>query len=196
MKLGTNIETVKVTDLAPHPENPRRGNIDVIKESLATTGQFRPVLANSRNNTIIGGHHVVQAATELGWEKVAVLWLDVDDTEHKRIMLADNRAADLGDYDQEILLALLQDADDLAGTGYTDDDLQAIIAASSMPDQSDWGGALSALPEGEPSVRTRTFSLTNEQAEIVDRAVAKGLEQSSGDGNRNGAALAWACSHV
>ncbi len=69
------------------------------------------------------------------------LWLDVDDTEARRVLLADNRTADLGRYDEGLLLMMLTDieaSEGLVGTGYDDDDL-AILAASVSAAEAELG---------------------------------------------------------
>lgn len=45
---------------------------------------------------------------------VPVVWLDVDDATAKRIMLADNRTADLATYDEQILAEALASLEGLA----------------------------------------------------------------------------------
>lgn len=39
---------VPVADLHPYARNPRRGNVEVIVESLERNGQYRPVVVNKR----------------------------------------------------------------------------------------------------------------------------------------------------
>jgi hypothetical protein len=41
-------DIVAVDELRPHPENPRRGNINAIAASLDRFGQVKPVLTGSR----------------------------------------------------------------------------------------------------------------------------------------------------
>ncbi len=53
--------------------------------------------------------------------------MDVTDEVARRIVLADNRTADLGTYDDQILVDLLKGMSDLDGTGYDADDLLALL---------------------------------------------------------------------
>jgi hypothetical protein len=53
---------------------------------------------------------------------VPVVWLDVDTAGARKIMLADNRTAELGDFDDRALLDLLEADKTLEGTGYVEDD--------------------------------------------------------------------------
>lgn len=124
----TRVENVPITQLKGHEKNPRQGNIEVVMESLQTFGQYRPILANQRNKTIIAGHHTWLAARRLGWTEISVAWVDVDDDTHKRIMLMDNRSADLGTYDDTILAELFRDLGDFTATGYDEDEVASILA--------------------------------------------------------------------
>jgi hypothetical protein len=116
-----------IGELLQYPDNPRRGNVDAIKDSLAANGQFRPIVVQAKTNYVLAGNHTVQAAEDLGWDEVAAWVMDVDDEQAKRIVLADNRTADLGWYDDTDLLTLLKglETEDggLSGTGYGYDDL-------------------------------------------------------------------------
>jgi ParB-like chromosome segregation protein Spo0J len=132
-KIIATTETVPVGSLTPHPKNARRGNVDAIAESLAAHGQYRPIVANSRTNRILAGSHTWRAAKSLGWPSIAVSWVDVDEKDEVRILLADNRASDLATYDDGALAALLADLGDLAASGYTADDLEALEGLWSEP---------------------------------------------------------------
>jgi len=127
--------TLPITQLHPHPTNPRNGDTDAIAQSLQTNGQYRPIVA-TKDGTILAGNHTYAAAMELGWEHLDVVVLDIDpySADAHRIMLADNRTADLGRYDDGLLLDLLRELETLEGTGYTDDDLAALTHLVEAPD--------------------------------------------------------------
>lgn len=128
---------VPIDNLIPHPRNPRQHDVEAIKKSLDAFGQQPPVLALVREyeglpaGTIVAGHGRVKAARELGWSHVAVVKSDLTGDEIERYLLADNRTGDLGSYDDEKLIEILNElaqASLLDGTGYSDDDLAAMIA--------------------------------------------------------------------
>lgn len=145
-----------LNDLNTHHNNPRRGNIDAIAESLRAHGQFRPLVVNAgthtgRPNEVLAGNHTLLAAHELAgtdyeFTELDCYVIDVDDDEATRIVLADNRLADLGSYDDAVLLDLLDSQDDLTGTGYSDDDVEM------LRDIMDGPGSLDDLADefGEP----------------------------------------------
>lgn len=128
--------------LTPYRQNPREGDIGAIAESLQTHGQFRPLVVNrgskaSVKGEVLAGNHTLQAAVELGWDTIAVGWVDVDDDTAARIVLADNRTNDLATYDFPLLADLLAQLQatplKLAGTGFTGDDLDDLLHLSRPP---------------------------------------------------------------
>ena len=134
--MALTIETVPITDLTPHPSNPRRGDVATIAESLTANGQFKPIVI-ATDGTVLAGNHTFQAAKSLGWDAIDAVRLDVaaDSPEARKIMLADNRASDLGSYDDADLLAVLASLDDdLIGTGYLVDDLTDLQHLTQMRD--------------------------------------------------------------
>lgn len=112
------------------PGNPRKGDIEAVKRSLARFGQMKPIVATP-DLTVIAGNHTLIAARELGWDEIAVHVVDLDSEEAKAYALADNRVGDLGSYDSEALAELLievaVDPDLLLATGYTEADLDALL---------------------------------------------------------------------
>lgn len=135
----TGLETVPLSSLAPYPANPREGDVGAIMESLMVNGQYRPIVCNRRDRTILVGNHTAQAAAALGWESISVAWVDVDDEQAARIVLADNRTADLAIYDDGALRDALAALDGWAGSCFTPEDLADLAAGSPGrpgPDQS------------------------------------------------------------
>jgi len=117
---------VPITDLIPWPGNPRSGNIPVIRESMRANGWFGVVIRQKSTGWVCAGNHRIQAWAEEGNDTIPdVQTLDIDDAKARRILLIDNRSSDLASYDGDKLTAMLRDAlaDDLAGTGYGEDEV-------------------------------------------------------------------------
>lgn len=131
--------TVPVKDLHPYGLNPRQGDVGAISVSLEANGQYRPIVVNKRDNTILAGNHTYHAAVALGWDKIEVGYVDVDDATAQRIVLVDNRTNDLADYDNNVLnelLALIVDEsgpEGLLGTGFDLSDYDEIAATADGP---------------------------------------------------------------
>lgn len=119
--------SVPTQSISAHARNPRRGDIAAIKDSLEANGQYRPILVNARSGEVLAGNHTLLAARELGWPKILASFVDVDDERARRILLADNRTADLASYDDAALTELLSELPDLEGTGYDDDALGTLL---------------------------------------------------------------------
>lgn len=133
--LLSEITTVSIDLIEPHPENPRIGDIEAIKKSLTANKQFQPILVQESTGFIVAGNHTYKAAVDLGWTEVDVAYIDVDDAKAKAIMLAANKTADLGSYDERLLAQLISDITFeeealLEGTGYSSEEIDDLLAAS------------------------------------------------------------------
>jgi hypothetical protein len=74
----------------------------------------------------------LQAAQALGWDEIAVVWVDDDEVTSKAFALADNRTAELGDYDEEALADLINDVGSLnpgllESSGWDDKAVQELL---------------------------------------------------------------------
>lgn len=121
------VELVDVAKLAPHPDNPRRGNLDAIRESLRANGWWGTIVAQRSTGHILVGNHRYTAAVAEGHTQIPTHWLDVDDDTARRILVADNRAGELATWDEEALVDLLGGFEDLTGTLFTAKDLERLL---------------------------------------------------------------------
>ncbi len=126
-----NTESVSIDSVRPHPKNVRQGDIGAICESLQAHGQYRAIVAQRSSGHILAGNHTWKAAKQLGWSNITAHFIDCDDDQAMRILLADNRANDLASYDDASLVQLLQELSTtdvgLAGTLFDGDALDDII---------------------------------------------------------------------
>jgi len=110
--------------------NPRKGNVEAVKKSYEKFGQRKPIVA-TKDGEVISGNHQLAAAKELGWNKIAVVFTDDDELTAKAFALADNRTADLGTYDDDLLADMLgavsSDLEMLEATSFSEDDLYKLI---------------------------------------------------------------------
>ncbi len=126
------LDSVKITEIKVHPRNPRKGDVEVIRESMRENGFYGAVVVQRSTGYILVGNHRYEAACKEGAETVPVVWLDVDDDRAMKILLADNKTNDMAKYDEQALLDILSDvaslADSLKGTGWTESDLEFMCA--------------------------------------------------------------------
>jgi DNA modification methylase len=130
--INQDYELVATETLKKHPRNVNRGDLVAIEGSIAENGFYGAIVAQRSTGHILAGNHRFDAAVAAGMANVPVTWVDVDDDRALRILLADNRTTRLGHDDQEALAALLQeiltDTDTLAGTGFDEAALDALLA--------------------------------------------------------------------
>lgn len=108
-----NLKSVSVSDLELDPENVRKHsqkNLDAIKESLRQFGQVKPIVINS-DLKVVAGNGTLTAAKELGWQKINVIQLpeDWDKNKIKAFAIADNRTAELAEWETELLNIQLEE---------------------------------------------------------------------------------------
>ena len=171
-------ETVSLSELKRFPSNPREGDIGAITESLRILGQYRPIVVNKRNNQILKGNHTAAAASALGWTEIAVVWVDVDDEQAARIVLADNRIADKATYDNELLVTAVSALKSLDGSGFDSEDL----ADLSKGKDSQPNGIKVKFQIGDVkfSVTEGIFMTWLEETELPDEALSRlGLPPSA-----------------
>ena len=171
--MALKIESVAVEKLESHPNNPRRGDVDTIVESLKTNGQFRPIVISS-DNVVLAGNHTLQAAVKLGLPKIDVVRLPVtgDSDEAVRVMLADNRSSDMSTYDDADLIVLLEGLTDLEGTGYIPDDLTDLMHISEMHlNADDSSTTYTPTSEDKVGISKNLSVLKDEYAEKSVRSV-------------------------
>lgn len=139
MNIGRHAQ-YPLTDLNRFHKNARRGDVEAIMGSIVANGVYRPIYVNKGTYTgrpleVLAGNHTLEAMRRLAeqnpedprWQTVDVWEVDVDDQRAAKIVLADNRTAELGDYDTDALVTLLETVDDdLDGTGYTEEDFKEL----------------------------------------------------------------------
>lgn len=144
------LEEVVVNQLRPHPHNPNQGDVGAIVESIHENGFYGVIVAQRSSARILAGEHRWRAACEAGLVRVPVMWLDCDDDAALRVLLADNRTAELGLRDEhklhELLMGLIETPDGLAGTGYDPDFLDALT----LDINTRMGGVLDTTPPAAP----------------------------------------------
>ncbi len=134
--IDQDYELVSVETIQPHPDNARKGDIKTIRESIRNNGFVGACVVQRSSKHILVGNHRYLAAVEEGLTEIPVVWVDKNDTEAKRLLVADNRTADLASYDDAALGDLLTalEAEELQGTGFTQDDLDLILLTTAVDD--------------------------------------------------------------
>lgn len=195
MKLRSRIvgfePVVSPDQLLANPLNFRRHpgeQLEALRGSLRTLGWVKPVLVNTKTGHVVDGHARIEEALRQG-VTVPVLYLDLSPEEEKLALAALDPITEMAVRDEDALALLLADVqtDDPGLTALLDEmrGLGAKIGEGLLPD----------LASGDKAtLREVTFTLTDEQAEQVERAVqaAHGLGPyvETGNENSNGNGLA------
>jgi ParB-like chromosome segregation protein Spo0J len=157
--LVQSVESVSISSLTAYPSNPRRGDIDAIASSLKAHGQYRPVVVQSSTNFILAGNHTVKAAKKLGWKKIKIVRVDVDEQTARKIVLADNRITDLASYNEPLLKSLLTALPELDGTGFTSGELETLDRLISGKQEESVSGSKA---KSDPEVKIAAWKFTVE----------------------------------
>lgn len=122
--------------LKEHPQNPNKGDMDAIAESVDANGWYGAITAQRSTGYILAGNHRYRTALQKGATEIPTLWRDVDDETAIRILLADNETARRGEIDEALLEQLLEGLETLEGTGYGLASAQEQIEAESGPEEA------------------------------------------------------------
>lgn len=162
-------ELVAVNKLQVHPNNPRQGDVGAVCASIEAHGFYGALVVQRSTSFVLAGNHRLLAAKQLKMKKVPVVWVDVDEEQAKRILLADNRTSDLGTYDETVLADLLKDLAatevGLDGLGYDGDDLDDLIMR---------GSDAGITAEYSSKVESPIYEPTGKQPKVADLADVSG----------------------
>lgn len=117
---------VPIEEVEQHPQNPNNGDVDVVAESILSNGFYNPVIVQESTGRIVAGNTRYAALLSLGETRIPVVTVDVTDEQALRLLIVDNRTAELGVRDGHELASLLKtlekSEEGLIGTGFTPDD--------------------------------------------------------------------------
>jgi site-specific DNA-methyltransferase (adenine-specific) len=104
------IELVNIDDLDLDSRNARKHdakNLKAIADSLEQFGQRKPIVVWGR--TVVAGNGTMAAARSLGWKEISVARVPDDwrADQVKAYALADNRSAELAEWDEQVLASQL-----------------------------------------------------------------------------------------
>lgn len=141
---GLAVMTRKVSELANDPANARKHddrNIEAIKASLQRFGQQKPIVVDS-SGVVRAGNGTLQAAKALGWETIECVVTDLKGAEATAYAIADNRSAELAEWDDDVLTATLQSLADedpslLVDAGFDEKELARLVAQTAEPLEDD-----------------------------------------------------------
>lgn len=128
-----NIINISISDLKPYESNPRRNDeaVQYVANSIEEFGFKVPIVVD-KDNIIIAGHTRLKAAEQLGLKEVpCIVADDLNDEQIKAFRLADNRTAEIADWDLELLSDELDDIIDfdMSDFGFVFDEIEEELEA-------------------------------------------------------------------
>jgi ParB-like chromosome segregation protein Spo0J len=163
------IEIVPISSLSEDPANARRHgkrNLDQVKASLRRFGQQKPIVVDA-TNTVRAGNGTLAAAKALGWEMIQIVRSDLPRTELTAYAIADNRSAELADWDDKVLAATLADPE-IGDVGFLDEEIAKLTKDAELDEPE------AELPAEQWMVLV-TCKDEAEQAELLERFAQDGL---------------------
>ena len=129
--MDARLEKVALTAISPDPANVRkhsRRNIQAIKASLQRFGQQKPIVVDA-NNVVRAGNGTLTAAAELGWKEITIVRTQLCGPDAVAYAIADNRTAELSQWDDQSLAAQVAELDDQlqAAAGFADGELAKLL---------------------------------------------------------------------
>ena len=129
-------ERVDIGTLVSDPSNARRHGkriLEAIKASLLKFGLQKPLVVD-RKGVVVAGNGTLEAARALGWTEIDVVRTGLNGVEVAAYAIADNRSAELAEWDFEALapqLQALKDSDfDMDSLGWAEHELDPLLALS------------------------------------------------------------------
>ncbi len=167
---------VPIDSIRPRQVNPRSGDVEAMARSLTRFGQRRLVVVNEATGEIEAGNHLWLAANELGWSHVAAVHVHDDPETEAGYVLADNRIAELGSMQTDIVALMVRDLtgyddapDLLDAAGYDADDVADLLA--DLDDVADDVGAL-ADPGKTPKQREQSYESSGVRSILLPYGLA------------------------
>ena len=179
------------TELIAAEYNPRQLTKEQHKDltdSIKRFGLVDPLIVNThkeRKNILVGGHQRLKIAQELNIKEIPCVEVELTPAKERELNIRLNKNSGEWDYDA---LANNFDVGELTEWGFTDENL--------FPFDQDYGTEFS-LPVGDKEpFQQMTFTLSDEQAEVVENTIKKAKQNdfgNTGNENSNGNALWWVC---
>lgn len=200
------IEYLPLTSLEENPANPKKHSLDTLETSVARFGYIDPIVLDERTGYIISGHGRHTALTQMETQYIAAPgtidvpegvkvdengqwlvpvargWGSSSDLEASASLIALNRVNELGGWDEEALLDLMEELTQsvndpenaLAGVGYTEQqftDLQRTLGRYELDLDE-----LAEMWDGETGLKPKEAEGTDKDYSSADDAGESSFE--------------------
>lgn len=180
------MRTIRLDAIHQDPANARthgERNQSAILSSIEEFGALGAVVVEKDTGRILAGNARTAAALKAGIvegvvvdydprTQIPVIQADLRGIDATRFALADNRTAELADWDEDVLKALLAEAGDM-GDMWTASEVEALFPAT--PSQERAGGTEPAALTGDYAILVKCSSELH-QRELIERLADEGLD--------------------
>lgn len=198
MKIHPSIQNlaVPIKTLVPLENNPRKGAISAIVASYKQFGQVKPIVVKSNGDgtsTVLAGNHQLEAAKQLGWTEMAVVELDADDKEAIAFALTDNRTAELGFTDTNLLMSMISEIPEydylLEDLGWDEFEIAAITEWSDRndTDNNDERGYVAPVVINQPNIDEKVVSTSQDDDGDTVLSTTEGMDSKDAAARGSGA---------
>lgn len=135
-------KSVSIESLTSDPANVRAHgtrSLESIRASLQRFGQQKPIVVDAKG-VVIAGNGTLEAARMLGWSKIAVVHTELEGADAVAYAIADNRIAELSDWDKDALGQVLAEFQNTEGfdelvTGFSESEIEKLTGRGIDPDE-------------------------------------------------------------
>jgi len=173
---------VPIDQIKLDPRNARthdEDNLAAVEYSLGRYGQRKPIIVNRRNSEIEAGNATLLGAQRRGWTHIAVVWVDDDPGTQTGYALADNRTAELADWDDLLLAELVAELEEQDKAGRQDllESLrwEEFLAEAEDDEPAEGGGGDAETVPSSYEVVVKCDG-ENQQRELFDQLKSEGWE--------------------
>ena len=183
------IEKLKIEEIIPYARNPRVNavSVDKVASSIKEFG-FRQPLVLDEKYTILAGHTRLLASKKLGLKEVPVhIANGLSEGQKKAYRIMDNRSSEDSEWDEELLSLELMDLQDnefdLGLTGFTPEELSALLSLNEMTEGLTDEDAVPDLPE-EPTTKLGDLWLLGKHRLLCGDSTSIDVVEQLMDGNK------------
>ena len=146
--MGNEIKVTmrKLAELVPYENNPRKNDkaVEAVAESIREFGFKNPIIVDKKG-CIVAGHTRLKAAEKLGLDEAPVIVADdLSDEQVKAFRLADNKTAELAEWNFDLLETELAGISEIDMSAFGFD--METFAESSVVEEDDYSGDVPDVP--------------------------------------------------
>lgn len=134
------IKKMKIDEIQTSKYNPRKdlragdAEYEKLKASIEHFELVEPLVVNIRTNTLISGHQRLKVCKDLGYEKIDVVVVDLDEKHEKLLNLNLNKTGSDWDYLKLEELFSEFEPEELEITGFDDEEIERITSMFLEPE--------------------------------------------------------------